>query len=66
MPDNTIPQKEWAETLLESLWMVQWDRFVQAQDPDLGVFFDIYGWIDKESESDSRKDFILLRLFSVR
>ena len=58
---DTIPQKEWAETLLESLWMVQWDRFVQAQDPDLGVFFDIYGWIDREA--DSRKDFILLRLF---
>lgn len=59
--ESEVPQKDWIETLLESLEMVQWDRFVQAEDDGLGVYFDIYGWIDRDG--DAYKDFILLRVF---
>ena len=56
-----IPQKDWIESLLGSLEMVQWDRFVKAEDDGLGVYCDIYGWIDRDG--DAYKDFILLRVF---
>jgi hypothetical protein len=59
--DGEVPQKGWIESLLESLEMVQWDRFVRAEDDKLGVYFDIYGWIDRDE--DAYKDFILLRVF---
>ena len=59
--DTEVPQKDWIESLLESLGMVEWDRFVRAEDDGLGVYFDIYGWIDREE--DAYKDFILLRVF---
>jgi hypothetical protein len=59
--DEDVPQKGWIESLLESLEMVQWDRFVRAEDDRLGVYYDIYGWIDRDE--DAYKDFILLRVF---
>ena len=59
--ESEVPQKNWIENILGSLEMVQWDRFVQAEDDALGVYFDIYGWIQREE--DAYKDFILLRAF---
>lgn len=53
---------EWVERTLSRLDMVEWDRFVVGNDPNLaGRYVQVYGWITRET--DDYKDFVLVRFY---
>ncbi len=48
------------EDILGRLDMVEWDRFVEGDDPDAhGKYINVYGWIERDE--DEYKDFVLVR-----
>jgi len=49
------------EDILGRLDMVEWDRFVEGNDPNIGgQYLNVYGWIDRD---DDYKDFVMLRFW---
>jgi len=54
--------REMIEDILGRLDMVEWDRFVEGDDPDAhGKYINVYGWIEREE--DEYKDFVMVRFF---
>lgn len=53
--------REWVEEILDRLNMVEWDRFVVGDDPNIGAYIEVYGWIERDQ--DDYKDFVLVTFY---
>lgn len=63
--EGAIPHstREWIESVLARLDMVEWDRFVVGDDHNLaGHYVEVYGWIDRTE--DEYKDFVTARFWT--